>query len=65
MGEAFKNMINKETLAEFAVCVKKVYKPFPLDEFIETTIDETWESLELKARGNKICVTLHKFLPEN
>jgi len=63
MGEAFKNMINKETLTEFAVCVKKVYEPFPVDEFVKTTMDDTWESLELKARGNKICVTLHKFLP--
>ncbi|MCL2766423.1 MAG: DNA alkylation repair protein, partial [Peptococcaceae bacterium] len=36
---------------------------FQVDEFLQSTIDETWDSLELKARGRKICLNLGKYLP--
>jgi 3-methyladenine DNA glycosylase AlkC len=63
MPELLKNMLNHESLREFALAVQSVYNPFSIDEFIGSTIDETWNSLELKARGRKVCENLGKHLP--
>jgi len=50
-GEPLKNMLNFETLRNSALIVKSVYDSFPVEEFVDSVIDETWEGLELKARG--------------
>ena len=63
MPEPLKNMLNPKSLREFAENIHSVYNPFPVDEFIASTIDEKWESLELLARGHQIAANLRKYLP--
>jgi len=63
MPEQLKNMYNHESLSKFALEIQSVFGQFPVDEFLKSTMDETWDDLELKARGRKISLTLGKFLP--
>jgi len=64
-GEPIKNMLNADTLREAALRIKSAYEPFPVEEFIKSTMDKTWEGLELKARGRQITINLKKYLPDN
>ena len=64
-GEPIKNMLNAESLRNFASAIKSVYEPFPVDEFVISVMDGTWEGLELKARGRQVTINLKKYLPEN
>ena len=64
-GEPLKNILNADSLREGALVIKSVYEPFAVDEFVKSTIDETWEGLELKARGRQVTINLKKYLPEN
>jgi len=63
MPEPLKNMVNYDTLHALASCIQAVYSPFQVDKFIESVMDETWDSLELKARGRQVTVNLGKYLP--
>jgi len=63
MPELLKDKLNYESLHEFAMAVQAVYSPFLVEEFIKSTMDETWADLELKARGRQISVNLGKYLP--
>ena len=63
MPDLLKNMYNPDSLREFALHVQSAYSSFQVDAFLNSTMDETWESLELKARGRQICVNLRKYLP--
>ena len=63
MPELLKNNLNYESILEFAAAIKSVYNPFQVDEFIKSTIDETWEGLELKARGRQLTMNMGKYLP--
>ncbi len=54
MAEALKNMYNKEFLNQFAQKVRLVYKPFDIEGFIGSTIDDTWDELKLMDRMRKI-----------
>ena len=63
MADLLKNMYNTETIREFAENIKANYDSFKVDEFIKSIMDETWEALELKARGRRITVNLKKYLP--
>ncbi|WP_131072490.1 DNA alkylation repair protein [Clostridioides difficile] len=65
MPELLKNMYNRESLYEVAVAIQSVYNSFKVDEFIKSTIDETWNNLELKARCRKISMSLGMYLPED
>ena len=65
MPDLLKNMFNQDSLKELAMAVQLVYKPFQADEFLKSTMDETWIDLELKARGRKISINLGKYLPED
>jgi 3-methyladenine DNA glycosylase AlkC len=62
-GEPLKNMLNHESLRKGAWFIQSVYNPFQVDEFIKSTMDKTWDSLELKARGRQITVNMKKYLP--
>ena len=64
-GEPMKNMFNADSLYEGALAIKSVYEPFAACEFVKSTIDETWDSLELKARGRQATINLKKYLPKN
>ncbi|MDR0323895.1 MAG: DNA alkylation repair protein [Treponema sp.] len=63
MAELFKDRLNHKSLSEIALAVQSVYKTFKVDEFLKSTMDETWEKLELLARGRKITMSLGKYLP--
>ena len=63
MADLLKNKLNYDTLREFALIIQAAHNEFPIDEFLIYTMDETWDSLELKARGRKICLSLGKYLP--
>jgi 3-methyladenine DNA glycosylase AlkC len=63
MPDPLKNMLNYELLQKLALDIQSVHSPFQADEFIKSTMDETWDTLELKDRTYKITVNLGKFLP--
>ena len=65
MSDLLKDMFNKKSLGEVAAAIKAVYEPFETDEFLKTTMDETWPDLELKARGRKITTSLGQYLPQD
>jgi len=65
MPEPFKNMFNPQSLGELASAIQSVYVPFSVEAFLQSTIDETWEALELKARGRQITLNLGKHLPSD
>ena len=56
MPEPLKNMLNQELLQTVASDIRSVYHPFQADEFLKSTMDETWGDLELKDRMNKIGI---------
>jgi len=64
-GVPLKNMLNPKSLREFAEVIKSAYPSFEVEGFLKTTIDETWEDLELKARGRKVTLGLGKYLPSD
>jgi len=65
MAELWKDRLNNDSLREFASAVKSVYKSFPIEKFIKSTMDDEWDNLELMARGRKITMNLGKYLPED
>ena len=54
---------NYNTIQELALHIKAVYPIFQSDDFVNDIIDETWDSLELKARMRKITIHLGQYLP--
>lgn len=64
MPDLLKNMYNWESLKNLAVDIQSVYHPFDVDGFLKSTLDETWDGLELKDRVQQITVNLGKFLPQ-
>lgn len=64
-GEPLKYMLNRNSLREGALVIKSVYDAFQVDEFIDSIMDETWHSLELKARGRQVTLNLGKYLPSD
>lgn len=63
MAELLKDKYNYDTLHELAMRMKAVYPPFHVDNFIDDIMDETWKTLEFKARIHKITLSLGKQLP--
>lgn len=63
MADPLKDMFNPESLSTFASAIHSVHTPFAVDEFLSSTIDETWDGLELKARGRQISSNLGRYLP--
>jgi 3-methyladenine DNA glycosylase AlkC len=63
MPDPLKNMLNRDSLHAFASAIRSVYAPFQTDEFIRSVMDETWDDLELKARGRKVSTNLGRYLP--
>jgi len=63
LSEPLKNMYDYESLNAVAIAIKEIYPSFQADEFLEMTIDETWDDLQLKARCRKISTNLGVLLP--
>ena len=60
-----KDILNKDYLQKLAADIKTAYAPFEANAFVESVMDETWDNLELKARGRHITLNLGKFLPKD
>ena len=56
---------NYNTIHKLAEYIKSVYPAFPAADFIAGIMDETWDSLELKARMRRITINLGKHLPSD
>lgn len=65
MADSIKDVFNREYLQKLAVDIQAADAPFQTDDFVNSTMDETWDSLELKGRMRQITLNLGKFLPEN
>lgn len=65
MPELLKNTYNQTSLHKLAVSIQSVCASFQPDRFLASTMDETWEDLELKARVRKISLNLGEYLPQN
>lgn len=63
MPDLIKNRYNHESLRKVALDIKSVYNAFEVDEFLKSTMDESWDNLELKDRIYKISSNLGKYLP--
>jgi len=63
MHQPIKNMLSPAALKEFAEAIKSVYSDFAVEDFVQATMGDTWDELELMARGRKISKTLGDFLP--
>ncbi|QAY65926.1 DNA alkylation repair protein [Paenibacillus protaetiae] len=63
MAEPLKDMYTKTFLQNFGKLIRTAYPPFDTAGFIAGVMDETWDSLELKARIRRIAVQLGSFLP--
>ena len=63
MTESIKNRYNYESLYKVAVDIQSVYEAFQVDEFLKSTMDDTWDGLELKDRIIKISDNLGQYLP--
>ena len=65
MADLLKNMLNYDSLREFALVIQSSYNQFQVDEFLTSIMDETWDDLELMARGRKVSTTLGEYLPKD
>ena len=65
MPEPLKNLLNHALLRKLALDIQLVHSPFQVDEFIQSTMDETWNGLELKDRTYKVAANLGTYLPED
>lgn len=65
MSSLIKDRYHYESIHKVALDIKSVYKEFQVDEFMESTVDASWNSLEMKDRIIKISKTLGEYLPKN
>ena len=63
MADAIKNIYNRESLYKVAADIQSVYSPFSVEGFLATTMDATWDNLELKDRLYRISTVLGQYLP--
>ena len=43
MADLLKNMFNPKSLNEIAAAIRSVYPAFQAEEFVRSTMDETWD----------------------
>lgn len=65
MNELLKDRYTKQNINELSLNIKKVYPLFKASEFSKHVLDDSWNSLEIKGRMNRIATSLGKFLPKN
>ena len=65
MPEALKNIYSPEAVRKLAKDIQSVYRPFMVEEFIQSTLEDTWDDLGLKDRIYKISITLGSYLPQD
>ena len=62
MAEQLKNVYTKDYIKNLALKIKENYDKFDVNSFINSIFDDSWESLELKARMRHIAITINKYL---
>lgn len=65
MSDLFKNRFNYDSLFKLANEIKAEYNCFPIDEFLSSIMDKSWNALEFKQRVYQISKCLGKYLPSN
>jgi len=65
MPDLLKNMYNHEYLRKLATDIHAIYTSFRAEDFVDSIMDSTWDSLELKGRMRQITLNLGKFLPSD
>ena len=65
MATPLKELYDEPFLRTFALRVRQVAPDFQTDEFVSSVMDESWETLELKARTRQIAIRLGEFLPND
>lgn len=65
MQKPLKNVYNYDSIHQLALKFQTVYNTFPVEHFVNSVIDKTWNQLELKARVRQISLNLGKYLPNN
>lgn len=63
MSGLFKDRFNYKSLSKLALEIQAVYSSFPVESFLNTTLDATWDSLEFKQRVMRISRNLGQYLP--
>ncbi len=63
MAEPLKNVYTKQYIENLAIKIKENYEEFDTHNFINSIFDDSWESLELKARMRHIAINLNNHLP--
>lgn len=63
MAGLFKDRLNHELLHKVALEIQAVYDAFPVEDFLDSTMDQTWDCLEFKQRIMQISRNLGKYLP--
>ena len=63
MPDLLKNELSKTYLTTLAANIQAAYTQFQPENFVASIMDETWHTLELKARMRQITTNLKKFLP--
>lgn len=63
MAEQLKNLYTKAYIQNLANKIKKHYKNFEEQSFIDSIFEPTWQTLELKQRMRHIALQLHAFIP--
>ena len=63
MAEPLKNVYTKQYIENLAIKIKENYEEFDTNNFINSIFDDSWESLELKARMRHIAINLNNHLP--
>lgn len=65
MSDLLKGRFNYDSLYKLATEIKAVYNCFPVDEFLNSIMDKSWNSLEFKQRVTAISKSLGKYLPSD
>lgn len=63
MADLFKDRYDSESLRRLALEIRAVYDGFPVREFLDSTLDAGWDSLEFKQRVMRISRNLGACLP--
>lgn len=54
---------NHDSVRQLALKIQGVEAAFPVDDFVHSVVDETWEDLALKARMRQVSLMLGNYLP--
>lgn len=65
MAELLKDIYNEEFLLDFSKKVQSAYSVFDTTSFVAAVMDDTWDTLPLKARTRRISEKLGLYLPND